>query len=184
MDQKIINQIDAALKYIWEYDIKQDYDNSYLLKEDTLKNALYFHLRNKLGALLEKYNLRIYTEFTDDVFKGTSCRPDIVIAQINPKSEECYLGKRVTKAVAIIEIKFQSDSYSAIKNIENDYDKIRWYVDNLSSDGKYYMATIWEAEDNATTWIRKNAAWAKGKLTELNASYENDEMRFYVCDHK
>jgi len=184
MNQEIINQIDTTLKYIWKYDIKQDYDKSYLLKEDTLKNALYYHLRNKLGALLEKHNLRIYTEFTDNIFNRTNYRPDIVIAEINPESEECYLGNCVTKIVSIIEIKFKNDSYSAIKNIESDYDKIHWYIDNLSSDIKYYMATIWEAEDDATTWIRKNAAWAKGKLTELNASYENDEMRFYVCDHK
>ena len=184
MDKEIFNQIDTVLKYIWEYDIKQDYDKQYLLKEDTLKNALYFHLRNKLSALFEKYNLRIYTEFTDDIFKRTSCRPDLIIAEINPDLEEDYLGKCVTRIVSIIEIKFQSNSYSAIKNIKSDYDKIHWYINNLSFDGKCYMATIWEADDKPTTWIRKNAKWAKGKLTELNASYENDEMRFYVYEHK
>ena len=184
MNTDVLNQIDNALKYIWEYYIKQDYDKKHLLKEDTLKNALYFHLRNKLSALLEKHNLRIYTEFTDCLFKETKYRPDMVIAEITPDSEEEYLGNWVTKIISIIEIKYQSDSFSAIKNIESDYDKIYWYINNLSFDGKYYMATIWEAEDSATTWIRKNAAWAKGKLTELNASYENDEMRFYVCEHK
>ena len=44
------------------------------------------------------------------------------------------------------------------------------------------MATIWEYEDEATSWI-DNDEWAKDKLTELNASFENDEMRFYVIKH-
>lgn len=184
MNKEILTQIDNTIKYIWTYDIKQDYDNKYLLKEDTLKNAFYFHLRNKMSSLLEQYNLRIYTEFTDNIFKGTNHRPDIIIAKIDPNSEENYLGDWITEVVSIIEIKYQSDSYSAIKNIESDYEKIRWYTENLSVDAKYYMATIWEVEDSATTWIRKNAKWAKGKLTELNASYESDEMRFYIYEHK
>jgi len=48
------------------------------------------------------------------------------------------------------------------------------------------MATIWEYEDDASGWIRKNAAWAKGRVTELNASYKrnsDDETQFYVVKH-
>jgi hypothetical protein len=47
------------------------------------------------------------------------------------------------------------------------------------------MATIWEYEDDETNWARKNAAWAKNTLTELNASYEREfgDMRFYVWEH-
>ncbi|MGN1316079.1 MAG: hypothetical protein ACI4VW_03360 [Acutalibacteraceae bacterium] len=48
------------------------------------------------------------------------------------------------------------------------------------------MATIWENEDDKTTWIRKNAAWAKDKVLELNASYKRNsenELQFYVCEH-
>ena len=47
INKEITTEINNAIKYIWEYDIKQDYNKYYLLKEDTLKNALYFHLRNK-----------------------------------------------------------------------------------------------------------------------------------------
>ncbi|WP_157076572.1 hypothetical protein [Sutcliffiella cohnii] len=39
----IISQIDLAIKSIWMKHIKKDYNNQYLLKEDTLKNAIYHH---------------------------------------------------------------------------------------------------------------------------------------------
>mgnify|MGYP007112587977 CR=1 FL=1 len=60
------------------------------------------------------------------------------------------------------------------------------YVKELDVNCKLYMATIWEYEDKPTNWTRKNAAWAKNLLTELNASYElgTTDMRFYVFEHK
>ena len=48
-DPNIIQVIDEAIVSIWEHEIKADYENGWLLKEDTLKNALYFHLRNRLS---------------------------------------------------------------------------------------------------------------------------------------
>ena len=66
-----------------------------------------------------------------------------------------------------------------------DYDKLKEYIDELKIEGKLYMATIWECEDHQTTWIRKNAAWAKGRATELNASFARgtSEPQFYVAEH-
>lgn len=182
MNKDLLNQIDNTIKYIWTYDIKQDYDKNYLLKEDTLKNALYFHLRNKLSTLLEKYNLRIFTEFNTDVFRGTGYRPDMIIAQIKEEPEG-FLGDCIEDYACIIELKFKG-TFQGAENILEDYDKIKHYIENLKIDCNYYMATIWEYEDKPTSWTRKNAAWAKGKLTELNASFEKDEMRFYICEHK
>ena len=48
------------------------------------------------------------------------------------------------------------------------------------------MATIWEYEDEETSWERKNASWAKDRLTELNASYKpgTHNMRFYIKEHE
>lgn len=182
MNKELLIQIDTAIKYIWMYDIKQDYDNDYLLKEDALKNALYFHLRNKLSSLLDQYNLRIYTEFNTDVFRSTGYRPDMIIAQIKDEPEG-FLGDCIEDYACVIEIKFKG-SFQGAETILKDYEKIKYYIENLNIDCNYYIATIWENEDNATSWIRKNAAWAKDKLTELNASYENDEMRFYIFEHK
>ena len=182
MDKHIQHQIDSILKYIWMYDIKRDYDCGYLLKEDTLKNALYFHLRTKLSALMEKYHLRIYTEFTDDLLKGTKRVPDLVVVKADPDSPYVW-GDAVTEIVLIMEIKYKYGRGASVDAIANDFEKIKWYTENLDSDCLYYMATIWEENDEDTSWIRKNAAWAKGKLTELNASYEKDQMRFYITEH-
>lgn len=47
------------------------------------------------------------------------------------------------------------------------------------------IKNIWEYEDEATSWERKNAAWAKNRLVELNASYdEKKDMRFYISEHQ
>lgn len=180
--QKIIHK---TLTSIWEGDIPKDYRNRWLLKEDTLKNALYFHFRNQLGTLLDENNIRIFTEFTDAEFKGSSYRPDIVIAKVDMDNPVKYWGNAVTDCLAVIEIKFKAD-FQSYEEIEADYEKLRHYADDLDVAGHLYMATIWEYEDDETTWIRKNAAWAKGKVTELNASYErgsNQKMRFYVYNH-
>ena len=49
-DVEIMRIIDEAIKSIWVNEIRNDYENRRLLKEDTLKNALYFHLRNRIGC--------------------------------------------------------------------------------------------------------------------------------------
>ena len=97
-----------------------------------------------------------------------------------------YLGETVEDILAVIEIKLKN-GFAGSNTIYNDYEKLKCYAQKLGVSAKLYMATIWEYEDEPTTWERKNAAWAKGRLTELNASYvrgSDHEMRFYVCPHK
>jgi phage gp46-like protein len=43
--------IDRTIKEVWTEKIPYDYQSNYLLMEDSLKNALYFHLRTRLGNL-------------------------------------------------------------------------------------------------------------------------------------
>ena len=152
----------------WEHEIKEDYAKGWLLKEDSLKNALYYHLRNKIGSIMEACDLRIYTEFTDGEFLQSGCRPDMVIVRV--ELGDTYLRNAVRECVAVIEIKYKN-SLNAKEGIYADYEKLREYVEKLGVGCRLYMATIWECEDYPTTWIRKNAAWAKGVVTELNASY-------------
>lgn len=185
MDEKVIKIIDDTIKYIWENDIKADYNHGWLLKEDTLKNSFYFYLRSKLENLFCENDIRIFTEFTDEKFKSKGYRPDIVIAKVNLDGDSKYYGNDVTECIAVIELKFKK-GFNASNDIYKDYEKLKTYVTDLKIDCPLYMATIWEYEDNPTTWIRKNAAWAKGRLTELNASYEQEthDMRFYISPHK
>ncbi len=174
MDNQIFDTIHRRICYVWQEKIKEDYENGWLLKEDTLKNALYHHMRTELSDLLFQHNLRIFTEFTDDIFTEIHKRPDMVIADANTK--EC---------LAVIEIKYKKSN--VIDPIYDDYDKLQSYVEQLKTCVHFYMATIWESFDKPTGWIRKNAAWAKNKVTELNASYiigSDNEPQFYVCEHQ
>lgn len=60
------------------------------------------------------------------------------------------------------------------------------YAKGIGIDAKLYMATIWEYEDDLVPWLTKPESWAKGRLTELNASYKNDgsgEIQFYTYKH-
>ena len=129
--------------------------------------------------------LSILTEFTDGEFRGSGYRPDMVIAKINMDSDaDCWRGA-ITECLAIIEIKMKNRFIDNLA-IYADYDKLRAYIEELKIKGKLYMATIWEYEDDESSWIRKNAAWAKDRVTELNASYKQNsdgETQFYVVKH-
>ncbi len=182
-NQELIQVIDGTIKGIWEKEIKEDYECGWLLKEDTLKNSIYHHLRSKLGHLFDENDIRIFTEFTKDKFKGTNYRPDLVIAKVNMDYDGCWENS-IEECLSIIEIKFKT-GFSPSKDIYSDYQKLRTYAEKLNVDCNLYMATIWEYEDDETFWERKNAAWANGRLTELNASYKRGtmDMRFYVKKH-
>ncbi len=40
----VMKEIDLAIKNVRKEDLSIDYDQNYLLKEDSMKNAFYFHL--------------------------------------------------------------------------------------------------------------------------------------------
>lgn len=183
-DKELIYSIDETIASIWKEKIKCDYDSGWLLKEDTLKNALYYHLRRELGSLFEQNDIRIFTEFTDDVFKKSGYRPDMVIARVSVDSEDDYWGNAVSKCLAVIEIKYKT-GFAAHKEVYKDYSKLYDYVEMLGTDTRLYMATIWEYEDDETKWV-EDTDWVKGRVIELNASYipnSEREMRFYICSH-
>ena len=177
--------IEEAITAIWVNEIQSDYRNMWLLKEDTLKNAMYFHLRNRLGKWMVENNIRIYTEFTDGEFKHSGYRPDMVIAKVDASREVDYWGDSVTECLAVIELKYKS-GFTASEEIYADYTKLRKYVEARAVDSRLYMATIWEYEDDESSWIEDDADWAIGKVTELNASYQrmsDCEPHFYVITH-
>ena len=183
-DQELKVTIEKSIISIWLTEIQADYQNRWLLKEDTLKNALYFHLRSNLGELFEAHNIRIYTEFTDCEFKGSGFRPDMVIAKIDPGKDVSYWGDAVTECLAVLELKYKS-GYTASQDIYEDFSKLHSYIEDLAIDCKLFMATIWEYEDDETSWMESDCAWATGKVTELNASLAkaDGKPQFYVIEH-
>ena len=183
-DAEILQIIDEAIQSIWKTEIKHDYDENWIMNEDGLKTALYFHLRKRLAPVFAEHNLRIFTEFKDAEFSESGFRPDMVIARIDMNSDAEYWRGAVTDCLAVLELKFKS-RFLDKEAIYADYEKLRAYTERLDLSCRLYMATIWECEDDPTTWIRKNAAWAKGKVTELNGSLTWGERKsqFYVHVH-
>ena len=183
-DAEIIQIIDEAIKSVWENNIKSDYDANWIMNEDGLKNTLYFHLRMWLEQVLVENDLRIFTEFKDAEFHGSKFRPDMVIANVDSSSDADYWRQAVTNCVVVIELKFKS-RFQDKEAIYADYDKLKEYIEKMDIKGKLYMATIWECEDDQTSWIPQDESWAKGKVTELNASltWESCESQFYVKPH-
>ncbi|WP_270578858.1 hypothetical protein [Caldibacillus thermoamylovorans] len=49
MTRNLIEKIDSVIKKLWLEDLVIDYAKNFLLKEDSLKNAFYYHLRTRLG---------------------------------------------------------------------------------------------------------------------------------------
>ena len=98
-----------------------------------------------------------------------------------------FWGDCVSKYISIFELKFKGNYASASDDIYKDYQKIKHYIKDLDlgADCRYYIASIWECQTTSKQWLEKDTAWAKGKLTELNADYNSkNQMCFYTKEHK
>lgn len=181
MDKVILAEIDRAIKEIWEVDIKKDYNEFYLLREDSLKCALYFHMRRRLEGLLKEHDLRIYPEYYINQ-GGLKYRPDIVIAKIGGEVKP-FIKDMVTDIVAIFELKLESGISQGTTNIiKRDIQKMKEYRQKMKLDCQCYLVIIYEEECAWLNWSDKRTTnkWGKGCLTELNAGYINGEMKFEV----
>lgn len=156
----------------------------YLLREDSLKCALYFHLRKKLGKILRENSLRIYPEF---YFSELKYKADLATVRIDENKEYHCLGEAVTEVVALFEMKYTGGKDSATINwIKNDLKKFHDYMDIPQLNRcQFYFATIYESERNHLNWldIKSRTNWAKGKVTELDAAIIDDEMIFGVFSY-
>ena len=179
----VIKKIDRAIKEAWTNNINNDYRGCHLLKEDTLKSSLYYHLRRKLGTrFLEDNAIRIFTEFTDGGIKDMGFRADIAVVELG-KEGRSYLGDNIKSIIAIIELKYgcmyTSDSY-----FYDDINKVKSYIQYLNWDCLYYLGFIIEKEYCHPYWLdrRQTNNWANKKLAVLSASKTegSDNLNFYV----
>ena len=187
MDLNII--IDKEIKELWVNDIAADYDSYRLLKEDCLKNCFYYHLRRRLGDdFLEANNLQIFTEFNDGPLHGTRKRADIAIVRLKPEGKDGYPGhlrNYIEDVIAIIELKHKNGQ-SATEEIYKDFEKLKNYMQQDRIDCQYYEGVIHEVYWEKKAWLDKRSTnnWARGKVTELVASYNEDyEMEFDVFSY-
>ena len=183
----VMKQVDYAIKMAWLEDVSNDYRESYLIKEDSLKNALYFHVRKRLDNLFQMYNLRMYTEYNETNLKANNMRADIAIVEIEPDSGKYYLGDRVRKVLAIIELKYGS----SVGYMAQDIEKLKRYRAIKELDGcQYYLGILNEATyDKRSFWLNGHQTnnWAKGYVTELDAcryaEYKEGSTAFSVYSY-
>ncbi|WP_096155698.1 hypothetical protein [Bacillus sp. FJAT-45066] len=182
MTTNLQQTIDRFIKDIWVSKIPQDYESFYLLKEDTLKNALYFHLRTSLNSFFMKNNIRIYTEFH---YKGSIA--DIAMVKLKDKpGNSDHLKDDIESVLAIIEVKYKSCWND--KPFLDDILKVKDYMETLPQDTtQYYLAFVHEIEyENIAgdSWLTKQQkAWARGRLTELSGHYIGVKMVWTVLSH-
>lgn len=188
IDNKIMVEIDRAIKEIWLSEIKEDLSNSYILYEDTLKNAFYFHLRNKLGDLLERNDIRIFTEFHDGGLAGKGVIADIAIVKIGDNRDD-HIKNNINSIYAIIELKHKG-AQVPIDPFLSDIDKTLKYIKDRSLEGaQFYLGFIHEGEftTGEVSWLqdKEQKRLAQGRLTELSAAYYEgeDEMLYTIISY-
>ncbi|XKK15617.1 hypothetical protein HFP64_27980 [Bacillus sp. AC79A.1] len=169
MSHEIIEKIDTAIKKVWTEDLKIVYANYFLLKEDSLKNAFYFHLRNRLGEdFLNNNNLRIFTEY---FINGE--RIDLAIVEIDSIAVEDYhLSDCIIRVLAAVEMKYKGSSVSD-DVFYGDVNKILSFINSWGNETKHYLAFIQEKyfkTGDVVNWLEdEQASKVKGKVTELYA---------------
>lgn len=146
MTGHVIEKIDYAIKYMWLHQIADDYKECSILKEDSLKNSFYHHLRNALDSLCRENGIKIYTEFNEKGLKAKGLRADIAIVSLNSsENDHCYLGDRIGDVLAIIELKFRGDGRPGTSAIYQDVDKTKSYIKNFAfPECQYYLGIIHE----------------------------------------
>ncbi|MGN0711024.1 MAG: hypothetical protein ACI4LO_04610 [Anaerovoracaceae bacterium] len=186
----MIEFVDKEIKELWKNEIYRDYKNKMLLKEDSLKNAFYHHLRNRISdEFMIKNRIRIFTEFNDGELKGTKKRADIAIVQLEETDEDGeykkHLKKHVEKIIAIIELKHKFGMGKVVDDIYGDVDKVKDYIQKDKIDCQYYLGIIHEEEWGKRNWLdeRQIKYWPQGKVTELVASYDENHMNFEVYSY-
>lgn len=179
--KSVLKEIDRTIKTIWKKDIQKDYREEYLLREDSLKCAMYYHLRKKLDKLLRENHLRIYPEY---YFKELRYRADLAVVEIDEETEYSWIGEAVKDVVALFELKCTSGGDDATINwIKNDIWKFKDYLNVARlTDCQFYFTAIYENECEWLNWLdaRSTNNWAKGRVTELNSGRINGEVLFEV----
>ena len=185
---KIMLKIDRTIKEVWINEIKNDLSNSYILYEDTLKNAFYFHLRNKLSDLMEDNNIRIFTEFHDGKLATKYVRADIAIVKIGDSKND-HIRNNIDRIYSIIELKHKGAQVSIDPFISDVEKSIKYIKDKDLKEIQFYLGFIHEGEFSTgeISWLedKKQERMVQGRLTELSACYyeDQDDMMYTIISY-
>lgn len=183
--KSIYTKVHQTIMDVWRYDIKSDYNHHFLLKEDTLKNAMYYHIRNRLGdTFIKDNNLAIFTEYYID----TNQKIDLVVVEIDvDKAKNDYLGNCVEEIIAIVEMKYKGRNVSE-KHFINDVEKVLVFTNQFKSMAtKFFLAFIREKyfhADEVTNFLSDYEGYPSGRIVELLSygSVEKDNMVWKVFE--
>ena len=178
----VTKEIDRVIKEIWMKNIPKDFNEDYLINEDSLKMAQCYHMRRKLSALLKENNLRIYTE---KYFPEMRKKPDIIIAEVKKEYKENNLYDSIhpENVAALIELKFKGDMSQSTANwIREDLKKLKEYANYSGLSCPLYFGVIYEVDCEWLHWFDKRSTtnWAAGRVTELDAGWIGDKFLFEV----
>ena len=175
MNRKI-KKLDTTIKKIWEVEVADDYEHNLILNEDTLKNVLYFYLRNNFEKTPELEDFCIFTECTQYGFSALNYTPDMVV-----------VDTKTDKIVAVFELKYKARKCYHVEDlIYRDFHKLKEYMDGLDtvhSDCQYYIAAITLGEFDRANWLDGRSKWANGKVAELIADESEGFVKFQVIPH-
>ncbi|UMZ35532.1 hypothetical protein [Priestia megaterium] len=177
--------VHSVIKKVWLEDISKDYEKLYLLKEDSLKNAFYSHLRRRLGDdFLEENNIRIFTEY----YIGNQ-KADLSVVEIDPNmAKGKHLKECITKVISIVEMKHKDENASE-SHFDNDVLKVLSYINTAMPNTMHYVAFIREKyfyADEVTNWVTSEQALeARGSLTEMYSygDVKSGSMVWGVIEH-
>ncbi|MEQ7806177.1 hypothetical protein [Priestia aryabhattai] len=168
--------LDQLIKDIWITNIKKDYEEKYLYKEDSLKNALYYHLRSKMD--LSK-DTRIYPEFRLPCGR----RADIAIVKIDSKkAQNHHLSKSIDSIEALIEIKYIKTGLSD-EAFYKDLNKLSDYYSSYPGV-RLYAAFIHEEH-----YSKEDLRWldyanlseeTKSNINEISGYLDSETSEFIV----
>lgn len=145
------------------------------MKEYSLKNAFYFHLRTRLeDEFMIVNDIRIYTEY---YIQGE--RIDLAVVEINPQSAvEKHLGDSVEKVLVAVEMKYKNHTVKEAIFYQ-DIEKIFSFIDTWGYETKHYFALIQERyfkQEEVVNWIdEKDSIKIKGLVTELYAYWDENQ---------
>lgn len=182
----IQNVIDKTVKNIWLRNIKTEYEQYALLKEDTFKNELYRCIKNELGNnIFSQYGIRIYTEY-----EYCGKKADLAIVKMKDVIDTSkHIKENIEDVLAIFELKFKNGGYNE-KHFMEDVQKIKYYRSHsINRDCQYYLGFIDEnvyENDTNLSWLEEeDKEWASGFVTELSAFYldEPGNMVWHIISY-
>jgi len=182
--------IDAIIKRVWLSYIPLDYNNKFLLYEDSLKSSMYHHLRTELAELMDCTYIRIFPEYQTYRKENIRARIDLAIVEFKEFYADKHLADSEIEILSAIEFKFVGCGKADDDAIFSDVKKCISYLKKLSGTLHIYISYIQEAiyDSNDYKLLDKKKIKSKERITELLGfiplkNEQSEKMEFKVVNY-